>query len=63
MRTYKFLRVSKINYLLFKGFYEGGKLNPNPLTWLDRLLIGLVGGLIYYNDERKGMKESSSYSM
>ncbi|XP_045511646.1 abhydrolase domain-containing protein 2 [Colias croceus] len=28
------------------GFYEGGLLYANPVTWLDRALVGLVGGLL-----------------
>ncbi|XP_031844382.1 abhydrolase domain-containing protein 2 isoform X1 [Nomia melanderi] len=27
------------------GFYEGGLLYPNPITWLDRTLVSLVGSL------------------
>ncbi|XP_076630121.1 abhydrolase domain-containing protein 2 [Colletes latitarsis] len=27
------------------GFYEGGLLYPNPVTWLDRTLVSLVGSL------------------
>ncbi|XP_046403066.1 abhydrolase domain-containing protein 2 [Ischnura elegans] len=29
------------------GFYEGGLMYPNPVTWLDRSLVALVGGLAY----------------
>ncbi|XP_063229980.1 abhydrolase domain-containing protein 2 [Bacillus rossius redtenbacheri] len=28
------------------GFYEGGLLYPNPVTWLDRALVALVGSLV-----------------
>lgn len=28
------------------GFYEGGLVYANPVTWLDRALVGLVGGLL-----------------
>lgn len=28
------------------GFYEGGRIYANPVTWLDRALVGLVGGLL-----------------
>lgn len=27
------------------GFFEGGFVFPNPVSWLDRALIGLAGGL------------------
>jgi len=27
------------------GFYEGGLVYPNPVTWLDRALVALVGSL------------------
>ncbi|XP_017752992.1 PREDICTED: abhydrolase domain-containing protein 2 [Eufriesea mexicana] len=27
------------------GFYEGGLLYPNPITWLDRTLVSLIGSL------------------
>lgn len=27
------------------GFYEGGLVYPNPVTWLDRTLVALVGSL------------------
>lgn len=29
------------------GFYEGGLLNPDPLTWLDRILVSLLGGIAF----------------
>ncbi|KAF4519104.1 hypothetical protein B566_EDAN010526 [Ephemera danica] len=29
------------------GFYEGGLLYPNPVTWLDRALVALAGGIIH----------------
>ncbi|KAK9700743.1 alpha/beta hydrolase fold [Popillia japonica] len=33
------------------GFYEGGLLYPNPVTWLDRALVSLIGSLVLnYND-------------
>jgi abhydrolase domain-containing protein 2 len=28
------------------GFYEGGLLYPNPVTWLDRALVALTAGII-----------------
>ncbi|GLH13286.1 Uncharacterized protein GBIM_17881 [Gryllus bimaculatus] len=27
------------------GFYEGGLVYPNPVTWLDRTLVALIGSL------------------
>jgi abhydrolase domain-containing protein 2 len=29
------------------GFYEGGLLYPNPVTWLDRALVALSTGIIH----------------
>jgi hypothetical protein len=31
------------------GFYEGGLVYPNPVTWLDRALVALVGSLALLN--------------
>ncbi|XP_077285760.1 abhydrolase domain-containing protein 2 [Arctopsyche grandis] len=28
------------------GFYEGGALYPNPVTWLDRAIVAITGGLV-----------------
>lgn len=28
------------------GFYEGGLLFANPVTWLDRALVGIAGGIL-----------------
>lgn len=34
------------------GFYEGGFLYPNPVTWLDKALVALIGGLVLnYNGD------------
>ncbi|XP_049817466.1 abhydrolase domain-containing protein 2 [Aethina tumida] len=33
------------------GFYEGGLINPNPVTWLDRALVALVGSLVLNHDD------------
>ncbi|XP_034941848.1 abhydrolase domain-containing protein 2 [Chelonus insularis] len=36
------------------GFYEGGLLYPNPITWLDRTLVSLIGSLtLVYSDRIK----------
>lgn len=34
------------------GFYEGGFLYPNPITWLDRTLVSLVGSLTFAHADR-----------
>ncbi|XP_024935699.1 abhydrolase domain-containing protein 2 isoform X2 [Cephus cinctus] len=34
------------------GFYEGGLLYPNPITWLDRTLVSLVGSLTLVHADR-----------
>ncbi|XP_011495795.1 PREDICTED: abhydrolase domain-containing protein 2 [Ceratosolen solmsi marchali] len=34
------------------GFYEGGLLYPNPITWLDRTLVSLVGSLTLVHSDR-----------
>lgn len=28
------------------GFYEGGLIYPNPVTWLDRALVAIIGGIV-----------------
>lgn len=28
------------------GFYEGGLIYPNPVTWLDRAVVAMVGGIV-----------------
>ena len=33
------------------GFYEGGLVNPNPLTWLDRTIVSLLGSLAFANSQ------------
>lgn len=38
-----FLELSHGGHL---GFYEGGLVYANPVTWLDRALAALVGGLL-----------------
>lgn len=47
-----FVSVEKKNVLHIElahgghlGFYEGGLLYPNPVTWLDRALVALIGSL------------------
>ena len=30
------------------GFYEGGFWKPNPVTWIDRTVLGLADSLIIY---------------
>lgn len=32
------------------GFYEGGLIYPNPVTWLDRTLVAIVGSLVLNYD-------------
>lgn len=54
--------MSFTEFYFILGFYEGGKVNPNPLTWLDRLLVGLLGGLAYYHDNT-AMKQTSSLTL
>lgn len=28
------------------GFYEGGLIYPNPVTWLDRAVVSMIGGIV-----------------
>ena len=28
------------------GFYEGGLIYPNPVTWLDRAVVSIIGGIV-----------------
>lgn len=39
------------------GFYEGGLIYPNPVTWLDRALVALIGSLVLNHNE-SGMKSA-----
>ena len=32
------------------GFYEGGIVNPNALTWLDRVVVDCATGLVAYTE-------------
>ncbi|KAJ6649943.1 Abhydrolase domain-containing protein 2, partial [Pseudolycoriella hygida] len=31
------------------GFYEGGLIYPNPVTWIDRVVVSLIGGMVLHN--------------
>jgi len=54
------------------GFYEGGLAYPNPLTWLDRLVVQLSDALVVYSSDHKNKfmsdpptqsgRETGSYS-
>ncbi|XP_059618666.1 abhydrolase domain-containing protein 2 [Phlebotomus argentipes] len=33
------------------GFYEGGLIYPNPVTWLDRALVAVIGGLVLAHND------------
>jgi abhydrolase domain-containing protein 2 len=36
------------------GFYEGGLIYPNPVTWLDRALVAIIGGIVLaHNNDPK----------
>lgn len=39
------------------GFYEGGLIYPNPVTWLDRALVAIVGGIVLSHHDRGGLKK------
>jgi hypothetical protein len=41
------------------GFYEGNLCYPEPLTWLDRLVVQLSDALVIYSSDVKGNKEIS----
>lgn len=50
--------VEKNNFLYLElahgghlGFYEGGLLYPNPVTWMDRALVAMVGGLVLNHND------------
>lgn len=34
------------------GFYEGGMIYPNPVTWLDRAVVAIVGGIVLANHDK-----------
>merc|ERR1712210_421724 len=42
------------------GFYQGGFCYPDPLTWLDRLVVQLSDGLVIYSSEVKGIDETNN---
>lgn len=44
------------------GFYEGGLIYPNPVTWLDRALVALIGSLVL-NHNDSVLKKTSSVVM
>lgn len=33
------------------GFYEGGIVYPNPISWLDKLLLDIVTSIDTYNQK------------
>ncbi|XP_063701745.1 abhydrolase domain-containing protein 2 [Culicoides brevitarsis] len=33
------------------GFYEGGIIYPNPISWLDRALVSMIGGLMLAHND------------
>jgi len=35
------------------GFYEGGFIYPNPLTWMDRLVSQISNALLLYATDEK----------
>jgi len=35
------------------GFFEGGLVFPNPVSWLDRALIAIIGGLVLTQKKTK----------
>ncbi|KAI8427599.1 hypothetical protein MSG28_002092 [Choristoneura fumiferana] len=55
-----FLEIAHGGHL---GFYEGGLIYANPVTWLDRALVGLAGGLLMAHDKcaAKDMAACSEY--
>jgi len=40
------------------GFYEGGLLYPNPVTWLDRSLVSMIGAIAIASSDGKKLKIS-----
>ncbi|KAG5896442.1 hypothetical protein JTB14_022521 [Gonioctena quinquepunctata] len=43
------------------GFYEGGLIYPNPVTWLDRTLVALVGCLTL-NSNEMALKSGTNFN-
>lgn len=35
------------------GFYEGGLIYPNPISWLEKSLVSMVGALVCAHMEKK----------
>jgi len=40
------------------GFYEGGLIYPNPVTWLDRTLVAMVGSIVLMHTDPSSKKIS-----
>uniref|UniRef100_A0A1S4GZA1 AB hydrolase-1 domain-containing protein n=2 Tax=gambiae species complex TaxID=44542 RepID=A0A1S4GZA1_ANOGA len=45
------------------GFYEGGLVYPNPVTWLDRAVVSLIGGIVMSHNDLLVAKRTASSSM
>lgn len=41
------------------GFYEGGLIYPNPVTWLDRTLVAMIGSLVMIHADPTARKIST----
>uniref|UniRef100_A0A2M3ZDX9 Putative alpha/beta hydrolase n=1 Tax=Anopheles braziliensis TaxID=58242 RepID=A0A2M3ZDX9_9DIPT len=44
------------------GFYEGGLIYPNPVTWLDRALVSLIGGIVMSHNDLLVAKQTAHAS-
>lgn len=42
------------------GFYEGGLIYPNPVTWLDRAVVSLIGGIVMSHNDILVAKRSGT---
>jgi abhydrolase domain-containing protein 2 len=44
------------------GFYEGGLISPNPVSWIDRAVVAIIGGIVlsHNNDMPKLIKSKIS---
>lgn len=43
------------------GFYEGGMVYPNPVTWLDRALVALIGSLVLNHNDSTLKTSAQAY--
>ena len=66
LNTSRFFSEKRENFLYIEqkygghlGFYEGGYVIPNQITWLDKSVVGLADALAAYASSGKQMKNNT----